>query len=413
MVYLPQELIDIIVDNLHDDILSLKSCSLTARTFVRSARTRIFNKIEIAPPSNPTSSNNPCQKLHRLLTSSPQIAPLVNELCIVLVGSETSFEYDSDGQYLEDRHITWIMARSRLSLILPLLDLKRISLVENAPVDWNSYGEFSMNWTKMGRQLKSALADVFSSPRLEYVHLRGIVVESPRQLLSLFSEATSLKEMSLSRLYFTQRWDQREPWPETEPWRPQLRSLLVAEMSSDPFCRYLINPRIDLSHIRSLTIATDSSDWREKLIQATNSDVEHLRLRHLIFNPSSRSISSFLGSNLRSIHFFTVSNFRLLDAFFKSCPHDACLEVITFEGPETNDPTPNDLSLNTTIESSVIHLRSLKMVEIKVYLWSSSETVFSVWSASVLSSLPSLVQRGMLTLTEIQMAEHEVHHGWE
>lgn len=31
--HLPQELVDLIVDNLRDDIPSLKSCSLAARTF--------------------------------------------------------------------------------------------------------------------------------------------------------------------------------------------------------------------------------------------------------------------------------------------------------------------------------------------------------------------------------------------
>ncbi|KAJ6588072.1 hypothetical protein B0H19DRAFT_900559, partial [Mycena capillaripes] len=47
---LPQELVDMVVDNLHDDIPSLESCSLAARTFLASTRTHIFNKIEIKPP---------------------------------------------------------------------------------------------------------------------------------------------------------------------------------------------------------------------------------------------------------------------------------------------------------------------------------------------------------------------------
>jgi hypothetical protein len=208
----------------------------------------------------------------------------VEELCIVLVGSETSFEYDSDGKYLKERHISWVMAGRTLSLVLPLLDLKRISLTENAPSDWNDSGEYSMNWNKMGRQLKSALANVFSSPRLEAVHLRGIVVESPSQLLSLFSEATALKELSLSRLYFTQRWDWLEGWPESQPWHPQLRSLLVSETQSASFCRHLVNSRIDLAHVTSLTLVTNSIDSRQKIMEANSGGAEHLRLWFMQFD---------------------------------------------------------------------------------------------------------------------------------
>lgn len=82
-------------------------------------------------------------------------------------------------------------------------------------------------------------------------------------------------------MYFTKRWDEHDPWPESQPWHPQLRSLLHSEISGDSFGRYLINPRIDLSRLSSLTLVTDSIEWREKIMQATklgSGGVEHLRL---------------------------------------------------------------------------------------------------------------------------------------
>ncbi|KAJ7832841.1 hypothetical protein B0H14DRAFT_2309282, partial [Mycena olivaceomarginata] len=84
----PQELVDIVVNNLQDDTPSLKACSLTAHTFVPSARIHIFKRIEIMPPNdNPGSkeppSRSPCQKLLKMLNSSPHIAPFVEELSIV------------------------------------------------------------------------------------------------------------------------------------------------------------------------------------------------------------------------------------------------------------------------------------------------------------------------------------------
>ncbi|KAJ6569863.1 hypothetical protein DFH09DRAFT_1362997 [Mycena vulgaris] len=376
---IPQELIDLIVDNLHDDIPALKSCSLAARTFVSSTRTHIFKKIEITPPPVGNNRQSPCQKLYKLLTSSPHIlAPLVDELCIVLVG-----------QYPTKPHVTWIMAGRTLSLILPLLDLRRISLVENSPADWNSAGKFSMNWNKLDRTLKSALAEVFSSPNLEAVQLRGIVVESPCQLLSLFSEATSLKGLSLSRVHFTQQWNEFKPWPDSDPWRPQLRSLLVSDSSGDNFSPYLSNPRIDLARVKSLCAVTE---WRDKIVSQTTA-VEHLRLCYLSAPWPPKSIALIFSPNLRSIHLFTITIFHLLSALFTACPHDSRLETIIIEGP---------------VQSRV-----------KFFRWDRLDhtidqlaTPFSEWSGAMWSLLPSLVQRGMLTLTEVPVT-HGVDHGWE
>ncbi|KAJ6552265.1 hypothetical protein DFH09DRAFT_1167544 [Mycena vulgaris] len=399
---IPQELVDLIVDNLHDDIPALKS-----------SRTHIFRKIEITPPPPLENGPSTCQRLYKLLTSSLHIASLVDELCIVLVGSETSFEYNEEGQYLTEPHATWIMAGRALSLVLPLLDLRRISLVENSPADWNSAGEFSMNWNKMGRTLKSALTEVFSSPKLESVQLRGIAVESPCQLLSLFSEATSLKGLSLSRVYFTQRWDQRKPWPDSDPWRPQLRFLLVSDSSGDSISPYLSNPRIDLSRVQSLGVVADSVEGRDKIVLQTTASgaVEHLRMWYLSAPSSPESIAHIFSANLRSIHLFTIPMFHLLSALFTACPHDSRLETIIIEGPAHMPVNFVSRSLDASAASAIAHLSSLKMVEMKVFV-GPGRPAFPEWSGATWSLLPSLVQRGMLTLTEIPVA-HGVHHGWE
>jgi hypothetical protein len=269
---LPQELVDTILDNIHDDVPSLKSCSLAARTFVISARKHIFKKIEIL------SSSDASQRFYELLYSSPHIAPLVEDLCIVSVLKRlpgTFGYFDLGGDYMSGR---------ALSLILPLLtELKRISIIENGDLI-QTCAKFSRSWSKMDQPLQSALANVFSSPRLEAVHLRGLVLESPCHLLSLFSEATALKEMSLSRLYFTQT--EHEPWPESQLWRPKLRSLLLNASSTD-LCQYFVNPQIDLTHVRILRLATPSPEQRKKMVLATSlrrsRGVEHLGL-YLAYN---------------------------------------------------------------------------------------------------------------------------------
>ncbi|KAJ7766383.1 hypothetical protein DFH07DRAFT_955434 [Mycena maculata] len=405
---IPQELIDLIVDHLRGDISTLKSCCLAARAFAHSAQAHVFSKIAILPPSLHGAGPSPCQKLYKLLTSSPDLAPLVNELYIVIVGSETSFDYNSDGQYLVRPHAPWLMSGRSLALVLPLLKLKRIALVEKGPWEWNMRGEYGMNWNRMGRTLKSALTAVFSSPLLESVHLRGIVVDSPAQLFSLFSETTSLKEMSLSRVYFNQRWDARDAWPESQLWRPRLRSLLVSDVGGDSLCRYFLNPRIDLNHLASVTVATDLDEWKRKLVQvAVSSATEHLCL----FRPLPDFLPSVLGANLRSIHYFTTDMFQLIAAAFAAYTRESCLETIVFEGPARGVATRTE---DAKVDSALVHLPNLKTVEVKAYfLWADMDMPFNMWSAQVQASLPSLVRRGLLTLTQIQRADRDVHHGWE
>ncbi|KAJ7669477.1 hypothetical protein DFH06DRAFT_1321549 [Mycena polygramma] len=349
-----------------------------------------------------------------LLTLSPHITPLVEELCIVLVGSETSFECDEDGGYLQTRNVPWVMDDriQTLSLVLPLLDLKRISLTENSPVDWNQDGEFSMNWTQLGGQLKAALMDVFSSPKLEAVHLRGITIESPRELLSLFSDTTSLKEMALFRIFYTARWDKHGLWPKSQMWRQQLQSLLLSDLQSHNFSQFTVNPQIDLTRVSSLTLKTEAW-YRETLLQATRAgsgsgSVEHLRLWYSRSNLSE----GVLSANLRSVHFYSPYVLSLLRPCLEACPHDSRLEYIGFKGGTSNHLP--DADLNATIESTVARLCSLTMVGLEVketYMF--RKVVFCEWAARLRDALPSLEQRSLSRVTELPWHDDGADDGWE
>ncbi|KAF7370253.1 hypothetical protein MSAN_00656400 [Mycena sanguinolenta] len=354
----PQELVYLIVDNLHDDIPSLKSCSLTARAFVDSAQTWLFNKVEILPPK------------------------------IVLVGSETCFARDEYDEYLEQPHVPWVMSGETLSLVLALLDLKRISLIENSPSQWNEFGNFSMDWNQLGRSLKSALATVFSSPKLESCQ---------------FSRVN----------YFTQEWGERTSWQESKPWHPQLQSLLVSEIGSDPICRYLLHPRIDLTHITSLTIVTGSVEWKEKMARAAIG-ATHLAL----YQPHSpgTALKSILTPTLRSIHFFSTHLSASIPTTFEACPQNSCLERIVFEGPAGKFRTPlHSPSIDARIQAVMEHLGPLESVEIRAYVWTDAYNryPFREWADNVRAMLPSLVGRGLLILTPITRAYEDLHHGWE
>ncbi|KAJ7306743.1 hypothetical protein DFH08DRAFT_513527 [Mycena albidolilacea] len=403
---LPQELIDTIVDILHDDGPSLKSCSLAARTFVISARKHIFKKIEIL------SSSDTSQRFYELLCSSPHIAPLVEDLCIASVLEKfpvTCAYLDPSGDYMSGR---------ALSLILPLLtELKRISIIENGDVSQTCV-EFSRSWNKMELPLQSALANVFSSPRLEAVHLCGFVLESPCHLLSLFSKAAALKEMSLSRLYFTQRKGRHELWPASQLWRPKLQSLLLNYFNSADLCQYFVNPQIDLTHVRRLTLATVFPEQREKMVLATSlrhsGGVEHLGLCVAYnFETYISDLSPDLfTTNLRSIHFFSHSMVKLLGIFVKTCPHDSRLKYVTLDNFTDTLRQTKVPELYTAIDATVAHLPALKTIEMRWIVDEPSATP-TPWEADVHTAFSSLMRRGILRITKFQWQGSLYPLGWE
>ncbi|KAF7338782.1 hypothetical protein MSAN_02200700 [Mycena sanguinolenta] len=396
---LPQELVDAILDNISDDLPTLKACSLVASLFTHSARTHIYRKIEISPLS---SSGNSCRKFYELLSSSPDIAPLVKNLLIVSNGL-----FPTDAEECRRGKLGFEPDTSRtLPLVLPcLVNLTRISLVEHPPNPWIKTA-CSMNWRAMNEDSKSALAAVFSSPRLEAVHFRGFAIESPRQLLSLFSEAVALKEMSLSRMYFTSP----EPWPKLQPWLPQLQSLRINDSGRRvPYLRYFVHPQICLSQVSTLSVNTHSIQWRNEIIQATG--VEHLQV--MLRGPTECTPDIFCGMKLRSIHLWTDCTLYVLAHVFIMCQPGRALERITIDGPGTDwELSLLRLSnLDVSIETKLDHLPALKRVELRREKEGTDAVdTFAKWEVAVQAALPSLMRRGMLFMTEIDSA---ARHEWE
>ncbi|KAJ7777106.1 hypothetical protein B0H16DRAFT_1504341 [Mycena metata] len=263
-------------------------------------------------------------------------------------------------------------------------------------MEWSEDG-YRLKWNELAPELKSALTHVFSSPTLRHVHLRGIVVDSCFQLFSLFSDATALEELRLSRVH-----------PESRPWRPQLRSLLVSEFGvADDILWRLLNPRIDNRppHVKLFTVglkANNSNEVLSNLIQAASPELQHLRL----WVDSPHRLPHSFGANLRSIDFCIKHIFVSMAEFFERCGHRMQVEYITFEGEPGFQATPLVSLVNTNIiDSAVPKLSFLKMVQIR--------TSTSEWVDELRSSLPSLVERNLLTVTEIRRTDDEPYYDWE
>lgn len=236
MFILPQELLDQVVDNLHDDSCSLKSCSLAASAFLSSARVHIFSSISLLPPASHKIRN--CQKFHTLLHHSPHLAPLVKDLRIV-EGTLTA-----PPPSLRSGGTPWVATSGRtLASILLRLKLTRFAMVRSA----TAHTRVVDYWDTIPHTLIAAIQDVLRSPDLESVRILGIA--QPPFIMPMLSDVDGLKELAVE-----------SPISEhTTPlnWRPRLEHLALVGSST---AEILLNSNIDLSHIKTLSLSGLSLD---------------------------------------------------------------------------------------------------------------------------------------------------------
>ncbi|KAF7327077.1 hypothetical protein MKEN_00283400 [Mycena kentingensis (nom. inval.)] len=370
---LPQELVDLVVDNLEDDLPAIEACSFLNRSFMLSTRPHIFRRISIRP------ADTTCRALTKMLKRDPGIAELVQELSIVLVGDETSFELDDDGNYAQARAVPWLASDSTakhsgrdLARILAQLSLKRISLIEESPPDWNNLGEFCVEWDALEEALRVALLAQFASSTMERVHLRGIVMQSPNQLFELFRNSVALKHLAISRVYFTvsRRW-----WVPTEVWAPKLRSLLVSDLYSNAFVDRFTDGTVDLRQLTSLTLATDARRSRrafiqEKILERENA-LESVRL-WCWMAPDPATPLIILGEHLKHVHLFTNASLDWLSDVFRRRPRDSPLNTLTIEGPIRVDwlrtrRFPSNPTIDEVVRTNLDLVPLLSRVEILGY----------------------------------------------
>ncbi|KAJ7620251.1 hypothetical protein FB45DRAFT_929795 [Roridomyces roridus] len=407
---LPQELVDLIVDNLHEDTTSLLSCSLAARPFVRPSQRHLFRYIEITPPTPDGEGPSPCEMLHRALITSPHLHSLVDGLRIVTMEYQTYSLAVADG---EAGTVSWAMSeqsQQMLQQILSVINLQRIQIIEQFS-HHSHQGQISFNWTTLDESLKSALTATFSSTTLQFVHLRGLFIETPKQMLLPFSDATSLISFSVARVFFTRPTNERPGWPNIRSersWKPKLTSLLVSDMFGDPLCYLFSNPLMDLSDLTFLSVASDDEQWRTRILERVvqiRSPIEHLRVYH----PDSLDPRSILTPTLRTLHLFSINMHHTILSTFQACAQRSDklhLETIIFEGAVM--PYPESPLLDDAIKSALEHLPCLNVVHLQAFrvghLGAPHAPDWGDWVEMWTTSLHRLEERGLLRFAELKGA---------
>ncbi|KAJ7491198.1 hypothetical protein FB451DRAFT_1389924 [Mycena latifolia] len=381
----PQELIDIIVDDIQDDSATLKICSYVSPAFRRSSQRHIFSRIRLLPP---WSANRPipCKKFYELLLSAPHLASYVRFLEII----------EGDGRGA--RHISWIASDRTLELVLPLLQLRRLSLHCTWPNSLNAYS--------LPGPLKEQLHNVLHSPTLTSLSL-GRMLFAPSDFHFLLGSCAGLKELTLSNVSVHSALDVDDP-KTTEPdaHRAQLESLVVVE-SNGEIIELLLSPQspVDLRSLHTLSIyGYLDPPHLEGLIQRPCATLQHLSVWDALRAEMNLGFFTADHKDMRSL---CIAPSDLTAHLFRNC--SPRLERITIELSLANFVVVSELAwkdlANVLTRSELTHLRE---VTVKVcplpdaQHWTlHSEAVFLKCTVNAKNSLSALAARVVLEVVRI------------
>jgi hypothetical protein len=76
----PSELFDSIIDFLHDDLITLRACSLVSREWVASSQLHIFHTVHLHHRTRKDTSSTDCHRLYDVVSTSPGLSSFVKHL---------------------------------------------------------------------------------------------------------------------------------------------------------------------------------------------------------------------------------------------------------------------------------------------------------------------------------------------
>ncbi|KAF7326050.1 hypothetical protein MKEN_00455900 [Mycena kentingensis (nom. inval.)] len=231
---LPQELLDLVVDNVpSSDRATLRACSRAFRGIAARARTRLLRSMQLTPITSEATAHTKGPKLLKLLESEREIGSLVQALHIV------------EGR---DPTLPWIAKASRtLGLILPhLVNLRHFSLLG-----------IRLGWSTLLRSFRSAINDV--APRLETLYLRGLELANPtdgREVCALFTKARNLLRLGIV-LSTGSQFLPITPFCPSPPWTLQVIAFAEHWRANSTFKTLLSSANITMLH----TLSLYETDW--------------------------------------------------------------------------------------------------------------------------------------------------------
>ena len=269
---LPQELVENIIDHLHDDPATLRSCALVSSAWLPASRYHIFHHVSIRLGQGAYLENTPCggeaRRLYQIVVSSPEIVPYICDL-LIYKGVESP-----------DPYLNRMTQEESLPLLRLLTNLRRL--------EFKNYDR-RLEELELVPRLIDSIFTASCLPSIVELRLFGLCFENREQLLRVFRLFPALKVLHLEKIllveeeagevdYFTYRYDEAEGGSDlVTTQRVRLDVLSIASSHSPAIIKILLHPRsfIDVTHICQLNLAVRPV-WLPNLLRSTPY-LEHLR----------------------------------------------------------------------------------------------------------------------------------------
>jgi hypothetical protein len=284
--HLPQELVDHIIDHLHDDPVALSNCARVCRGWLPTSRHHFFSKISLKATSahnGPAVPQERCKKLYAVLTQSPEIIYNIRELEIC----EGSPHHHHD-HHPELSSTTWITTERTLTALFKLLThLQRLDFSATS----------TLYWKLLPPTFQSALWTLLSLPTITYIRLHSWVFPDLSSLASILACCNNLNAFALSS---TTIFNEGSPHlhqssllaagedcggVEEEVVRPPRTRLEVLTLDYVIFGyldNWLLSPHslIDITSLRELRVSHfQDATAIEKLLFTVDGSLEHFHLK--------------------------------------------------------------------------------------------------------------------------------------
>ena len=283
-IHLPQELVDHIIDHLHDDPLALKNCARVCRAWLPTSRLHFFAKISLkatSPHNGPAVPQERCKKLHAVLTQSPEIIYNIRELEIC----EGSPHHHHD-HHPELSSTTWITTERTLTALFKMLThLQRL--------DFSSTS--TLYWKLLPPTFQSALWTLLSLSTLTYIRLHSWLFPDLSSLTSILTRchnlnAFALSSTTISTAILNEGPTQLDETPNLvqedgtiEQVYPTRLEVLTLDYVTFGYLEYwLLGPHslIDIKSLRELRVSHfQDAVAIEKLLMTVDGSLEHFHLK--------------------------------------------------------------------------------------------------------------------------------------
>ncbi|KAK0226701.1 hypothetical protein IW262DRAFT_1363692 [Armillaria fumosa] len=336
---MPQELIDYTLDFLHDDIPTLRACTLVSRAFLPCSRYHIYSNVFIVPTAELDIFGKyagqlyQCRKLAALLKHSPHVPPLVTRFGILAMS-----------QFSTMKNVF-----KNTSLFLIIQSLSNLSHIEFMTGIKQGF------WVNFPVATRRLFLEALRSLPLKTLILKGIDFQTDAHFEDVFTAAAAnpaLKHLSLVCDYGGAKMPQSCPPIRPPPsGLPALESLSVSGPSTAYNISWLFFTQslYSVSGIRRLSLQIDDG-ISPSLIQSLLNEMQE-KLESLTLDISPR-IDRMLG--------FDLSRHRNLSSLYMIVPDFPGLNSVA------------EMRLNPT-------LRTLTVEHFSRFWKKNTQYIFSGW----------------------------------